>query len=225
MEDCIDRLVIICALRASAAFFLVLAAFLSCSSNCCNGMEGDVVKLNRTATLTGCASLVLGSFLLAPMAHAAQQGCSVEKLQGRYVFTGQGSNLHYGAFDFDGTGKFSGKQTSLRYKTSLQREALSGTYNLDADCTGTMTLEGQLGGTAHWDVFVTNDGKKGRMIRTDSGTRASAPSNNNAGSTANAPRAGFRSGKAGKEFERTSLDQQQRAADHDTCRSTIVASL
>jgi hypothetical protein len=33
-----------------------------------------------------------------------------------------------------------------------------------------MTLEGQLGGTAHWDVFLTSDGKKGRMIRTDSGT-------------------------------------------------------
>jgi|SRR5665647_708741 len=51
-----------------------------------------------------------------------------------------------------------------------QREALSGTYTLDADCTGTMTLEGQLGGTAHWDMFVTSDGKKGRMIRTDAGT-------------------------------------------------------
>ncbi len=134
------------------------------------GMEGDVVKLSRTATLTGCAGLVLGSFLLAPMAHAAQQGCSVEKLQGRYVFTGQGTNLHYGAFDFDGAGKFLGKQTSLRDKTSIQREALGGTYHLDADCTGTMTLEGQPGGTAHWDVFVTSDGKKGRMIRTDSGT-------------------------------------------------------
>ena len=37
--------------------------------------------------------------------------CSAGKLQGRYVFTGQGSNLHYGAFDFDGAGKFLGKQT------------------------------------------------------------------------------------------------------------------
>jgi hypothetical protein len=51
----------------------------------------------------------------------------------------------------------------------MQREDLSGTYTLDADCTGTMSLEGQLGGTAHWDVFVTSDGKKGRMIRTYAG--------------------------------------------------------
>jgi len=139
------------------------------------GREGDAVKLNRTATLRGCAagaSLILASFLLiSPMAQSAegaQEACSAGKLQGRYVFTGQGSNLHYGAFDFDGAGKFLGKQTSLRHAVA-QREALSGTYTLDADCTGTMTLQGQPGGTAHWDVFVTADGKKGRMIRTDSG--------------------------------------------------------
>ena len=115
------------------------------------------------------ASVILGSCWLAPIAYGAQQQCSVEKLQGRYVFTGQGTNLHYGAFEFDGAGKFLGKQTSLRH-TVAQRETLSGTYVLDADCTGRMTLEGQQGGTAHWDVFVTDDGKKGRMIRTDAGT-------------------------------------------------------
>jgi hypothetical protein len=135
-------------------------------------MEGDAVKISRTATLTDCAvgaSLVLGSLLLiAPSARAAQPPCSVEKLQGRYVFTGQGSNLHYGAFDFDGAGKFLGKQTSLRHAI-VQRENLSGNYTLDADCTGAMTLEGQPGGPAHWDVFLTDDGKKGRMIRTDPG--------------------------------------------------------
>jgi hypothetical protein len=32
------------------------------------------------------------------------------------------------------------------------------------------TLEGPSGGPAHWDVFVTGDGKKGRLIRTDAGT-------------------------------------------------------
>ena len=135
-------------------------------------MEDDAVKLSRTAMLTSCtigAGLILGcSLLITPQAHGAQTACSVDKLQGRYVFTGQGTNLHYGAFDFDGAGKFSGKQTSMR-QAIAQRETLSGTYTMDADCTGTMALEGQPGGTAHWDVFVTHDGKKGRMIRTDSG--------------------------------------------------------
>jgi hypothetical protein len=130
------------------------------------------MKLSRIATLASCAtgaSMVLGGFLLiSPIAYGAQEQCTVGKLQGRYVFTGQGINLHYGAFDFDGTGKFLGKQTSLRHAVA-QRETLSGTYTLDADCTGKLVLEGQAGGTAHWDVFVTSDGKKGRMIRTDSG--------------------------------------------------------
>jgi hypothetical protein len=130
------------------------------------------VKSIRTAMLKSWAigaTLILVCFSLAPVAHGAQQPCSIEKLQGHYVFNGQGINLHDGAFDFDGAGNFLGKQTSLRHKVVLQRENLSGTYTVDADCTGTMTLEGQLGGTAHWDVFLTSDGKKGRMIRTDSG--------------------------------------------------------
>jgi hypothetical protein len=124
--------------------------------------------LNRAATLT----VALGSFfLISPVAYAAQEQCSVGKLQGRYVFTGQGANLHYGSFDFDGAGKFVGKQTSARYTSAVQRETLSGAYTLDVDCTGTMTFEGQ-DTTEHWDVFLTYDGKKGRMIRTDPGVTA-----------------------------------------------------
>jgi hypothetical protein len=126
------------------------------------------MKLSLTSGTIG-ASLMLGcSLLIAPMAYGAPQTCSVEKLQGRYVFTGQGTNYHYGAFDFDGAGQFSGKQTSLRHAI-VQREALNGTYTIDQDCTGKITLEGQPGGTAHWDVFLTEDGEKGRMIRTDFG--------------------------------------------------------
>ena len=130
------------------------------------------MKSMRTATLTGCAigaCLVAGSVILAPEASAAPAQCSLDKLQGRYVFAGQGSNLHYGIFNFDGAGKFQGKQTSAREQTNAQRENLSGTYTLDTDCSGTLTLEGEIGGPAHWDIFVTEDGKKGRMIRTDPG--------------------------------------------------------
>jgi hypothetical protein len=139
------------------------------------GVESNTVKMSRTTTLTSCAigaSLILGCFaLISPKAQGAQETCSVGKLQGHYIFAGQGTNVHYGAFDFDGAGKFLGKQTSLReMSTSLQRETLTGTYTLDADCAGTMLLEGELGGPAHWDIYVTNDGKKGRMIRTDAGT-------------------------------------------------------
>jgi hypothetical protein len=132
------------------------------------------MKLRATALLTTCAigaSLALSSFILtSPGAHGAPQQCSVKNLSGRYVFSGQGTHLHEGAFSFDGNGTFTGKQTSVRETNLAQRETLHGTYTLDADCTGAMVIEGQLGGTAHWDIFVTEDGKKGRMVRTDAGT-------------------------------------------------------
>jgi hypothetical protein len=123
----------------------------------------------RNAVLTGGgigAALIFGCCLLSPMAYSATH-CSAGTLQGHYVFTGQGINLHYGAFDFDGRGKVSGEQTSVRNKVA-KREVLQGTYTLDAGCAGTMIFDGQLGGTAHWDLFVTDDGRKGNMIRTDS---------------------------------------------------------
>jgi hypothetical protein len=114
---------------------------------------------------------LLSACSLTSSTQATEPACSVEKLQGRYVFNGQGANLHYGIFDFDGSGSFLGKQTSLRPTNLAQRENLRGTYMLNADCSGAMTMDGQLGGTAHWDIFITSDGKKGRMIRTDAGTK------------------------------------------------------
>jgi hypothetical protein len=132
------------------------------------------MQLRATALLTTCAigaSLVMGSFILtSPRAYGAPQQCSMAKLNGRYVFSGQGTNLHNGAFAFDGNGTFTGKQTSVRHTNAAQRETLHGTYVLDADCTGVMVMEGQQGGIAHWDIFVTEDGNKGRMVRTDVGT-------------------------------------------------------
>jgi len=124
----------------------------------------------RNAVLTGGAIgavLIFGYCLRTPVAYSATHECSASTLQGHYVFTGQGINLHYGAFDFDGRGNVSGKQTSVRNKVA-KREVLQGTYTLDAGCAGTMMFDGQLGGTAHWDLFVTDDSRKGNMIRTDS---------------------------------------------------------
>src|SRR5215212_4699815 len=93
----------------------------------------------------------------------AQESCSVTSLKGQYVFTGRGfieavqpgvQRMHYGVFIFDGTGKFTGKQSSSR-GGKIGREKLEGTYTLDSDCTGTLTLGGILAGQTHWDLYVT----------------------------------------------------------------------
>jgi hypothetical protein len=160
---------------AESAGFALVAARLFIAPKLWNaivfalGTAEEIMQLKLGQVLAigvGCVLVALG-----PTAHASEQDCSVGKLQGRYVFDGQGTNLHYGVFDFDGGGKFSGTQTSLRQTNFRQRETLRGTYTLNADCTGAMVMDGQLGGTAHWDIFLTTDGKKGRMIRTDAGTK------------------------------------------------------
>jgi hypothetical protein len=120
--------------------------------------------------------------LLTSLAQAQAEGCTTETLQGRYVFTGRGfiepgepgiQRVHYGTFVFDGTGKFSGKQSSSR-GGKIGREKLQGTYTLDSDCTGTMTFESVVnaGSQIHWDLYLTEDHKRGHIIRMDDGSMA-----------------------------------------------------
>jgi hypothetical protein len=112
---------------------------------------------------------------------AAEQACNIGSLQGRFVFTGRGfieavqpgiQRMHYGVFVFDGAGKFTGKQSSSR-GGKIGREKLEGSYTLDADCTGTMTFGGIMNPSSqvHWDLYVTEDHKRGHMIRMDEGNR------------------------------------------------------
>jgi hypothetical protein len=112
----------------------------------------------------------------------AQDKCSIGSLKGQYVFTGRGfiealqpgvQRMHYGVFIFDGSGKFTGKQSSSR-GGKIGREKLEGTYTLESDCSGTMSFGSYLnpGGQIHWDIYVTADGRKGHMIRMDEGNMA-----------------------------------------------------
>ncbi len=122
------------------------------------------------------------SSLFAGLAQAETERCTTETLQGRYVFTGRGfieigepgiQRMHYGIFVFDGAGKFSGKQSSSR-GGKIGRENLQGAYTLDADCTGTMTFNSVVnaGSEIHWDLYLTEDHKRGHIIRMDEGAMA-----------------------------------------------------
>ena len=53
-------------------------------------------------------------------------------------------------------------------------EKLEGTYTLDADCTGTITFGGIMNPSSnvHWDLYVTENRKRGHMIRMDEGNMA-----------------------------------------------------
>lgn len=121
--------------------------------------------------------LILGS--VPALAHAE---CSVQTLKGQYTFAGRGyiepgdpgvQRVHRGLLVFDGAGHVSGKQSSSR-GGKIGHEKLQGTYELDADCSGAMTFgsAARPGRQIHWDVYVSPDGKTGRMIRTDEGSMA-----------------------------------------------------
>ena len=119
------------------------------------------------------------SVILSAPAHS-QGGCGLDALKGRFVFTGRGfieavqpgiQRMHYGFFEFDGAGKLVGKQSSSR-GGKIGREQLKGSYTLDADCTGTITLGGIVGSETHWDFYLTEDRKRGHMIRMDEGNMA-----------------------------------------------------
>ena len=112
----------------------------------------------------------------------AQGKCTVGTLNGRYVFMGRGfiealepnvQRVHYGFFNFDGSGKVTGKQSSSR-GGKIGREKLEGTYTLESDCSGTVTFSfvANPRSATHWDVYVTSDGRKGHMIRMDEGNMA-----------------------------------------------------
>jgi hypothetical protein len=67
-----------------------------------------------------------------------------------------------------------GKETSSRRGNVTREQKLTGTYTLNPDWTGSMTMisliEPKL--RTHYDIFVTDDGRKANMIRTDSGSMA-----------------------------------------------------
>jgi len=127
-------------------------------------------------------ALMLGFMTLAATVSLAQKQCTSGTLRGQYVFTGRGfiepiepgvQRMHYGIFVFDGAGKLSGKQSSSR-GGKIGREKLEGTYTLDADCSGTMTFAfpKKPAIETHWDMYVTEDGRSGNIVRMDDGAMA-----------------------------------------------------
>lgn len=112
----------------------------------------------------------------------AERKCTVGTLRGRYVFTGRGfiealepgvQRLHYGFFNFDGSGKLTGKQSSSP-GGKIGRERLEGTYTMGSDCSGTVSFSfvANPRSETHWDLYVTSGGRKGHIIRMDEGNMA-----------------------------------------------------
>jgi hypothetical protein len=94
------------------------------------------------------ALLLLLSTFFAPFKAQAQGGCTTSSLNGTYYYILDGNvasgnqvlpSAELGRLNADGNGSVSG-QSNFSIGGTLQSASLSGTYAVDADCTGTLTL-------------------------------------------------------------------------------------
>lgn len=133
-------------------------------------------NIARTLTLIAWSALALG---LGPAAKAAERGCSNESMRGTFSYTGTGfitaPPAFAGPFVEVGTQTFNGfggttATATLSQNGNIIQITVTGSYSVNPDCTGTLTLQvAPLGITVH--VFLVIDEGSGGFqgIETDSG--------------------------------------------------------
>ena len=112
---------------------------------------------------------------VAGVARADENGCSLETLRGRYVFTARGFNIVAGIaqpkaileiVDFNGDGTLTVPAVTVSINGAILRPPPSvGTYTVDEGCTGTIAFGGPT-----YDVFVARNGKELWLIQTNTNT-------------------------------------------------------
>jgi hypothetical protein len=121
------------------------------------------------------ATLVANSALAAPGLGAR---CSLATLNGTYIMQAQGIQVGGnapGPFGYASISTYDGKGgTTATYSGSfngfiLRDQSLTGTYTVNADCTGTETAELGGGVVAHYDNFLSPTGNMYTAVQTDSG--------------------------------------------------------
>jgi len=137
---------------------------------------------NKMSRIVGLAvvlcSLVISGGLVWAEGHHHNEGCTLAALQGNYLVTVRQDNridapdpmlpqVVAGIRTFDGEGNLSQVVSDSRGGTITRRIAATGTYTLDSNCMGTMTINGR-----NWDIYVAEDGSEGVGTRTDEDTIA-----------------------------------------------------
>jgi len=136
--------------------------------------------MNRYSFRIACiVFLVIG---LAGAAAAQGRGCSNDTLKGAWGYTETGSVIlpaslggtvvtaaAVGRYDFDKAGNFEGEQYSSANGV-VGPDTKQGTYTINRDCTGTLTLTAYRGGVAQresvWAFVINDDGREMRAIVT-----------------------------------------------------------
>lgn len=125
--------------------------------------------------LVSFTAVVLLGLFAAPVARAS---CSQASLKGAYAVSGQGTLVaslpgipapapwaESSIANFDGAGGFSGKGT-VNIGGAILNVTFTGTYTVNSDCTGDVTIDTNLGLTVHHVIVVIRGGQ--RFIETES---------------------------------------------------------
>lgn len=118
----------------------------------------------KTLVIAGATALVLA---VAPVAQAADKGCSTLSLTGTFAFTVTGALVAapapLGPYAQVGTQTFDGKGgTTITGMTNqngnVSQSASTGTYTVNPDCTGTFTLPIAPGIASHYFFALDDSG-------------------------------------------------------------------
>jgi hypothetical protein len=138
--------------------------------------------MRRASLWAMCVGVLVGVGVLGVVVgHAGDDTvtCSVATLSGTYVSASDGVQIRdkdrvpfasAGLDVFDGAGQVKGV-FSISFNGLIEQNlTLSGTYTVNADCTGTWTTTDSTGSTVvHFDLFIAPDGSHFTFVQTDPG--------------------------------------------------------
>jgi hypothetical protein len=134
------------------------------------------MKVNLMRTTLG---LILFAAIVSIAPAAQARSCSLQGVSGTYGYTTSGSIPTLGAvaavghISLDASGNLTGAQTAS-FNGAIVKETLSGTYTVNADCTGLATINvyhsGVLVRTSSFDVVWDNNQRELRAIFLTAGT-------------------------------------------------------
>jgi len=137
------------------------------------------MKLTMTAHAFALVAAGVAAFGIAPAAKASDKGCSNASLNGTFAYTSTGSIaspaeiagpfVEVGTQTFDANGNTTAAATASQNGNILPL-TVTGTYKVNSDCTGTMTLQvAPIDVTVHVFFVLDADGSEFQAIETDPG--------------------------------------------------------
>jgi hypothetical protein len=138
-----------------------------------------IMKRNTIARTFTAAAITAFALAIAPTAKADDKGCSNNSLRGTYAYTSTGfitappafagPFAETGAQTFNGGGETAATAT-LSQNGNILQVSITGTYTVNPDCTGTLTLQvAPIGITVHVFFVVTDNGDGFQAIETEPG--------------------------------------------------------